>query len=114
MEKGELSNTELPREIEGIELPESFELTLDSYLMDPSSWVKYLASIIANALKGKDEITIERFMAAIESYLILHMIEEQPEIDSNTVSMKTENYFTILFQWVIHYIYEFDKTPPNK
>jgi hypothetical protein len=83
MEKGKLSNAELPHEIDGIDLPESFELTLDSYLMDPPSWVRYLASIIANALKGKDEITTERFMAAIESYLILHMIEEQPQINNH-------------------------------
>ena len=109
MEKGKLSQSELPHEIEGIELSKSFVLTLDSYIMDPQAWVKYLAKIIAEALKGKSGELIERFMESIEAYLILNQIENHPAIDSTTVSTKTENLNTNLFRWVIHYIYKYDQ-----
>ncbi len=109
MEQGKLSQSELPNEIEGVELPESFELTLDSYIMDADSWIDYLAGIIVKSLKGKDAEVVQRFMDSIEAYIILNQIENNPGIDSETVTAKTENLYIALSRYIIHYLYGFNK-----
>jgi hypothetical protein len=109
MEKEKSSNSLLPNEIQGIELPENFELTLDSYLVDPDSWIDYIAKIIAKTLHEKDKETITRFMDAINTYIILKQIENNPGINSETVRCTTEKLYVTLSKYVIHYLNLYNK-----
>ena len=114
MEQNTSEKIEFPREIEGIELPENFELTLESYILDPDQWQQYLAKMIAKALENVNDDTNARLTEAILRLIILTLIEQNHEIESNEVKEKAEKLNIHLFVKVINYLYGLDKKTDEK
>jgi hypothetical protein len=79
-----------PCDIEGFNVPDTFDYDLESYVAAPEEWKEFMVEQIVKIVKHKRTVDIDKFISAVQNQIFNLVINIYKDLNSDELREKTD------------------------